>query len=146
MKVQDLMRTNVLIVSPETPLLRINETLHHFQSDYAIVAEGKKLMGFVTYKDLFRQLLPSYAEVMEDANYWLMPESMESRVEPLRRKPVREIMTTKLITASKNTPVVNAGALMMANDVDQMPVVENDEVVGVISFRDITWGFLVKLK
>ena len=146
MKVTDLMRTNILIVSPETPLKKINETLHHFQSDYVIVAEGKKLLGIVTYSDLFRRLLPSYKEVMEDESYWLIPETMEGRVEPLKTKPVSEIMTTKLVTISKNTPAVNAGALMIAKKIKQIPVVENDELIGVISFRDITWGFLLKSK
>jgi len=71
---------------------------------------------------------------------------MEGRVEPLKTKPVSEIMTTKLVTISKNTPAVNAGALMIAKKIKQIPVVENDELIGVISFRDITWGFLLKSK
>lgn len=102
MKVADLMRTNLLTVSPKTPLKKINEVLHHFQSDYVIIANGKKLLGMLTYSDLFRHLLPTYQDVMENESFWLNPESMENRVDSLKNKPVEEIMQTDLITVQKS--------------------------------------------
>ncbi len=146
MKVAELMRTNVLTVAPDTPLRKVNEMLHHFLSDYVIVTEGKKVLGIVTYSDLFKQLLPSYAEVMEDETYWLNPESMESRAGALVQKSVKEVMTQKLISTWPEMPAVEAGAMMVAEKVKQLPVLENGELVGVISFRDITWGFLLRPK
>ena len=146
MKVDELMRTNVLTVAPDTPLRKVNEMLHHFLSDYVIVTEGKKALGIATYSDLFKQLLPSYEEVMEDETYWLNPESMESRASALVQKPVSQVMTKNLITTWPEMPLVEVGALMTAKKVKQLPVLENGELVGVISFRDITWGFLLRPK
>ena len=41
--------------------------------------------------------------------------------------------------------VVEAGSLMISKNVKQLPVIDgNNDLVGVISFRDITWGLLMK--
>jgi len=145
MKVSDLMRTFFLAVPPDTTLRKANELMHQFGSDYIIVTEGKKLLGMVTYSSLFRQILPSYDEIMQDETYWDNPESIEERVSDVSKKKVKEIMVTELIKIDPGMLVVKAGALMASRRIKQMPVIDsNNELVGVISFKDITWGFLIK--
>jgi CBS domain-containing protein len=54
-------------------------------------------------------------------------------------------MVTELIKIDPDMLVVEAGALMASRRIKQMPVIDsNNELVGVISFKDITWGFLIK--
>ena len=145
MKVSDLMRTFFLTVPPDTTLRKANELMHQFGSDYIIVTEGKKLLGMVTYSSLFRQILPSYAEVMRDESYWFDPSSIEKRVADISIKTVKEIMVPELINIHPDMPIVEAGALMASKKIKQLPVIDsNNELVGVISFKDITWGFLIK--
>jgi len=145
MKVSDLMRTFFLAVPPDTTLRKANELMHQFGSDYIIVTEGKKLLGMVTYSDLFRQVLPSYDEVMQDETYWFNPASIEERAADVSKKKVKEIMVKELIKINPGMLVVEAGALMASKKIKQIPVMDsNDDLVGVISFKDITWGFLIK--
>jgi len=145
MKVSDLMRTFFLAVPPDTTLRKANELMHQFGSDYIIVTEGKKLLGMVTYSSLFRQILPSYDEVMQDETYWFNPASIEERAADVSKKKVNEIMTKELIKINPGMLVVEAGALMASKKIKQIPVIDsNDDLVGVISFKDITWGFLIK--
>jgi len=145
MKVSDLMRTFFLAVPPDTTLRKANELMHQFGSDYILVTEGKKLLGIVTYSSLFRQILPSYDEVMKDETYWLDPASIEERVSDVSKKKVKEIMVTELIKIDPGMLVVEAGALMVSKKIKQLPVINsNGELVGVLSFKDITWGFLIK--
>ena len=145
MKVSDLMRTFFLAVPPNTTLRKANELMHQFGSDYIIVTEGKKLLGMVTYSSLFRQILPSYDEVMQDETYWHNPASIEERASDVSKKKVKDIMVTELIKIDPGMLVVEAGALMASKRIKQMPVLDsNNELVGVISFKDITWGFLIK--
>ena len=145
MKVSDLMRTFFLAVPPDTTLRKANELMHQFGSDYIIVTEGKKLLGMVTYSSLFRQILPSYDEVMQDETYWLNPASIEERAADVSKKRVKEVMVTDLIKIDPDMIVVKAGALMISKRIKQLPVIDdNDELVGVLSFKDITWGFLIK--
>jgi len=145
MKVSDLMRTFFLAVPADTTLKKANELMHQFGSDYIIVTEGKKLLGMVTYSSLFRQILPSYDEVMQDETYWLNPASIEERAADVSKKRVKEVMVTDLIKIDPDMIVVKAGALMISKRIKQLPVIDdNDELVGVLSFKDITWGFLIK--
>ena len=53
-------------------------------------------------------------------------------------------MQTKVITVEPDTPAVHAAALMVAHHVKQLPVVENGKLVGIVGYKDITWGFLLK--
>ena len=145
MKVSDLMRTFFLAVPPDTTLRKANELMHQFGSDYILVTEGEKLLGMVTYSSLFRQILPSYDEVMQDETYWFNPASIEERAADVSKKKVNEIMTKELIKINPGMLVVEAGALMASKKIKQIPVIDsNDDLVGVISFKDITWGFLIK--
>ena len=145
MIVSDLMRTFFLAVPPDTTLRKANELMHQFSSDYIIVTEGKKLLGMVTYSNIFRQILPSYDEIMQDDTYWLNPASIEERVSDVSKKTVKEIMVKELIKIHPDMLVVKAGALMASKRIKQMPVLDSkNELVGVISFKDITWGFLIK--
>jgi len=145
MKVSDLMRTFFLAVPPDTTLRKANELMHQFGSDYILVTEGEKLLGMVTYSSLFRQILPSYDEVMQDETYWHNPASIEERASDVSKKKVKDIMVTELIKIDPGMLVVEAGALMASRRIKQLPVIDsNNELVGVISFKDITWGFLIK--
>jgi CBS domain-containing protein len=144
MKVADVMRTNVVTVTAATPLRKINELLHRFNLSYIVIAEEGVVKGIMTYADLFRQILPSYDEFMQDESYWLNPEATEQRASDLVNKPVGEVMSRSVITVSPDMEAVRAGALMTAKKVKQLPVVKDGQLVGVVSLTDITWGFLMR--
>lgn len=69
---------------------------------------------------------------------------MEDRVTDIVNVPVEEIMTKKVITVSPHSHAIKAGAMMTAHHVKQLPVVENERVVGMISHTDIGWGLMMR--
>ncbi len=54
-----------------------------------------------------------------------------------RNTPVREIMTKEVVTTTRDNSVAKCMALMTDNDFRHLPVVENDEVIGMISIGDL---------
>ncbi|MCD6171303.1 MAG: CBS domain-containing protein [Thermoplasmata archaeon] len=58
---------------------------------------------------------------------------------------VKEIMTTPVITVKPEDRVIHARRLMMENDIARLPVVEEGEVVGIISDKEIAFS-LANLK
>lgn len=52
-------------------------------------------------------------------------------------KPITELMTTQVITCSPGDPVASIEGLMTANRFRHVPVMENNQLVGVISIGDV---------
>ena len=140
MKVKEVMNKEVKTILPNTPLQMVNQTFQKYNLSYLfVVNEKKEVEGIITYSDLFRLVLPSYQKVMQEGLIWLSPEVIEERARELMDKPVSEFMKRKIISADSNELVFKAGAEMIANNIKQMPVIENNKLVGVISFHDILW-------
>ena len=52
-------------------------------------------------------------------------------------KKVKEIMTTDVITTTCDVDVVNAFEMLMEHKISSLPVVENDELLGIITATDV---------
>ena len=145
MKVKQLMTRPVETISPETPLRRVNQLMQRYRlNDLVVVDEKDEVKGIITFSDLYRLILPAYDEVMKDDSIWLLPETLENKVTGLIDKPVKEVMTKKVITVSEDDLAIKAGSVMTAHKIKELPVVKNNKLVGVISYKDILWGFLMK--
>lgn len=145
MKVSDVMTKHFLAVGPETPICKVQALLIRYHLNDVLVADSEnKLLGIVTYGDICCKLLPDYDELMKDNSYFLNPELIEDRLVDIMDLPVKEIMTTNVITTEPDAFSIKAGALMTAKKIKQIPVIENNQLVGVISRTDITWGLMMK--
>ena len=145
MKVRELMSPAVVAVDPKTPLRKILELmLRRHLNDVLVVDGEQRLAGIVTYSDLSRKILPTERELMEHEEYMIQPESMEDRISDVTNVAVGTAMTRHVITVAPDTEVLKAGALMTAHHIKQLPVVEGERIVGIISHTDIGWGLMMQ--
>ena len=145
MRVSELMNPRVAKVGPRTPLAEILELmLRSHLNDVVVVDRKDKLLGIVTYGDLSRRLLPTQQELVDHEEYLIDPGLMEDRVVDIANVPVEEIMTKKVTTVPPEFHAIKAGALMTARHVKQLPVVQGDKLVGMISHTDIGWGLMMR--
>lgn len=142
MKVEDIMNRRPVTVGPEATLRDIAQIMLRFHLNDVLVAEGERLLGIITYKDIFRKLLPDDSEVTEHATRWTDPDAIEDRLLAVARMPAKNMMTTRLHTVSPRTSAIHAGSLMNARQVKQLPVIEDGKLVGIVSYTDITWGLM----
>jgi signal-transduction protein with cAMP-binding, CBS, and nucleotidyltransferase domain len=82
-----------------------------------LVTVGGRIEGIVTERDYLRRI------------------TLEGRTD--KDTPVREIMSSPLIVVTMQTSVDECMAVMTDRRIRHMPVVENGEVVGVISIGDV---------
>jgi len=95
------------------------------------VLDGKTLVGIVTDRDL-RQAAPSPATTLEvhELNYLL------------ERLKIEAIMTKKVITVAPMTSLRDAAKLLFAHKIGCLPVVEHEELVGIITEGDILRAYV----
>jgi CBS domain-containing protein len=50
---------------------------------------------------------------------------------------VKDVMSTRVVCISPEASIIEAASLMEKNDVNRLPVVENDKLVGIIAREDL---------
>jgi acetoin utilization protein AcuB len=137
MKITEIMTKKVHTISPEKTLLECADAMDARKLNGLVVTENGKVAGVITKADIFRSILPSYADIMEDAVEMTRLEFIEERINRLNDVHVKSVMTTPPITIESDFPVVKAGSLMIARRVKQLPVVDGDRLVGIVTLTDV---------
>lgn len=138
MKVKDLMLTDFITLSPNTTYQEAVSLLYKNNITGAPVINGKnEIVGYVSEKDLFRILYPYYQSFYEHPENYANGEKREEKAHEIRFHAVETFMNKSPITVEPDTPIMNAGALMLARRVHQLPVIENNKIVGMISREQI---------
>jgi len=138
MKVRELMKKDVIVIKKGASYQEVSKILVDNKiSGAPVVDEEGKIIGVVSEKDLFRAIYPGYSEFYESPESHLDFEKLEEGAKSTGDKKVEEFMSTRLIIADPETPVLKIGALMVASGIHRVPVVENGKVVGMVSRRDI---------
>ncbi|MCP3985923.1 MAG: CBS domain-containing protein [bacterium] len=90
-----------------------------------VVEEDGRLAGVVSQRDLFYGALA-----------WSLGQGSEAHQRSLEALPVKQVMTTNLAVAEPDLPLARAAALMVEHKVGCLPVIEHDQVVGILTEGD----------
>lgn len=113
-----------------------------------VVDQHKKLLGIVSKEDLLKKLYPNYLDLVDDFSKASDFQEMEDKVKDLIYVSAQEIMNTHVIFTRGDTPVMRVLSRMIAQKVDQLPVLSDDDIViGMITKGDVFKGlFKTQLK
>jgi len=137
MKISEIMSKDVSTTGPGATLKECLELLEKQRHNGLVVVDGDKVVGVVTKADIFRAILPSQGDICEEELYMKDPEYIEERIFKCLDVKVENIMGTPPVTLSANERIIKAGSTMLLRRIKQIPVVDNDSLVGVISLSDI---------
>jgi len=87
---------------------------HDFGS--IVVVEGKKPVGIITERDITKQVIKGKG---------------------LLKEIVKNVMTKALVTAPPTLPVQDAFELMLKNKIRRLPIIENNNLVGIVTGKDL---------
>ncbi len=126
MFVGERMSRHVISVTPDTP---INEALAMFRKEHirrAPVMKDGKMLGIVSERDLLNAS-PSQATSLSiwELNYLI------SKV------TVKNVMSKKVLTVDKDTPIEEAARMMADQKIGGVPVMDSGKVVGIITETDL---------
>ncbi|AGC69659.1 cystathionine beta-synthase domain-containing protein [Thermoclostridium stercorarium subsp. stercorarium DSM 8532] len=117
MKVRDVMTKSVVTVSPDTTIKEVAELMQKHNVGAIPVVDQSGLKGIVTDRDL-------------------VVRNIASGKDPFST-PVREIMTSQVATVSPDDDVQSVTKIMASKQVRRVPVVENQQLIGMLSLGDI---------
>lgn len=143
MKVKDIMSKKVVKVSPKDTFTRVSllifsKSFKRKFSSVPVVDEKGKLVGLVTEKDILVKLYPTQTELIEDFFSASKISIIEEKIKEIAQTPIEKIMTKNPLVIDPEMPIFKAGALMLAERVRRMPVVDKKgKLVGIISQGDI---------
>jgi len=109
------MSRTLLTVAPEDPLKEMAERMVSRDVGAALVTEGEKLVGIVTERDVLRAVARGIDEGTR----------------------VADLMTPDPETMEPDESTQHAAVLMIHGGFRHLPIVEGDEVVGMLSIRDL---------
>jgi CBS-domain-containing membrane protein len=146
MKVSDIMTTTVVTVTTKSSFKNLWKIL--FQNKVnalPVVDQKKKLQGIITKDDLLKKLYPDYKDIADDFDSAINFDAMEEKMEEVISITAQDLMNTRVIFTRDDTPAMRALSRMIVRKVNQLPVVDEDDIVtGVITKGDVFYALFKK--
>ncbi len=138
MKVADVMSKQVDYVTKNTSVKDVCRLIFGRGINGVPVRDGKKVVGFITERDVVSKFYPSIQEYVEDPVNTADFEAMEEKVSEIFKMSAEKIMSRNPITVTPETPLLHAQSLMFVHKISRLPVVNDDgNLIGIISKGDI---------
>ena len=132
MAVKDFMTRKVVYISPDTTVAHAADMMREQNLHRLPVIENDQLVGLVT-EGTIAEASPSKATSLSiyEMNYLL------------NKTKVGDVMIRDVITVSQFASLEDATYLMLKHKVGILPVLDNEQLFGVITDRDIFKAFLI---
>ena len=137
MKLKEIMKHPVTTVKSEATLKECGDLLQEHNINGAPVVDNDHVVGVITRADIFRSILPRYPEIYKDEQQLMDLEYIEARIDKVSKLKVSEVMVSPAMTLDEETSVLKAGSILTLRRIKQMPVMEADKLVGIITLKDI---------
>jgi acetoin utilization protein AcuB len=130
MKVAQIMTRKLITVSPDESVERAVQLLRQRGVRHLLVLSDDELVGIVSDRDIKRAMDPQRAKRRKLLNIG----GLFFLLEPIA---VREIMTRDVVSIGPNASIKEAATVMVAERFGALPVVDNGELVGIITETDL---------
>jgi CBS domain-containing membrane protein len=126
MKVKDIMVRDVATLDLNDELTLADDIMKLGRIRHLPVVDEGRLVGIISQRDLFKASLASAMGFGEKA-----------KREFMKTVAVKEVMVDHVITVSPEEDIKKAGRVMLEKKIGCLPVIEGDELVGLITETDI---------
>ena len=144
MNVGDAMKTDIETIQAKSTFLEAASIFSQSHaSDLMVVDEEQKFLGVLSEGDLIRRALPDFQEMLSQGQG--MSGGLDAFLERGQEMADESIDTLVIhapISMTSNMPLIKAATVMTAKQIRRLPVVDDGQLVGVISRSDVCWALL----
>lgn len=131
-KVAKIMTTELVLLNLNDDLYKAERLFNKHKIRHIPVTDGKRIVGILSMTDLMRI---SYADVIDEDD-----DTVESVVYNMFKLP--QVMTRVPQTIAADATIKEAASLLSTREFHALPVVDNDELVGIVTTTDVIRYFL----
>ena len=149
LKAKDLMTRDILSVTPDTEIVKAAKILLKNRiNGMPVIDDSGKLVGILCQSDLVAQQkripIPSVFTLLESFVPLTSMKRIDKEVEKIAALSVKQAMTPNPVTVGPETEIEDVAKLMVDNKYHTLPVMEGNEVVGIIGKEDVLKTLLPK--
>jgi acetoin utilization protein AcuB len=126
MRIVDIMKRRVATIEMDDTLETVHEIFAAAPFHHLLVIEEGRLVGILSDKDLYKALSP-----------YLGSSSENQRDRDTLQRRVHQVMTREPVTVSPELSVSQACELLLAHGISCLPVLENGQIIGIVTWRDL---------
>lgn len=138
MKVRDVMTTNPVCVTPDTPVAEIAELLLAKRISAVFVIDDSGVpLGVVSEVDLMHRSETGTEEALSSRRWWLRlvasPAALATEYAKTHGRRAQDVMTSPVFSVAEDMRLDEVATLLETRRIKRVPVVRNERVVGVVS-------------
>jgi len=140
LKASDVMSGDVVSISPKATVIKAAKLmLQNRVSGLAVLDDNGWLVGVVSEADLLRR--PEIGTQVVDCDGTLEPQEASHFLKSYGRY-VEDVMTTKVASVVKNTPLAEVADMLETMRLKWVPVTEHGKLVGRVSRAGVLRAFV----
>lgn len=140
--VKDIMKTDIISVSPETEITYATKLLlENHINGVPVIDKNGKLVGIICQSDVIAQQkklpIPSFFSFLDGFISLSSMKNLEKEVKKISAIAVSQAMTPNPVTVRPDTVIEVVAALMVDSNYHTIPVVEGGKLVGIVGKEDV---------
>ena len=136
--VENIMTKEVVSVPPGTPIRDVIDMFCENDVSYLpIVAHNGTFLGEITVLEILKLGIPNYAQMIGNMNFLKAFEPMEELLAKEDKLFAKDVMEPPTNSFTKQTSIVEAVFTFTKTRKRQIPVLENQQLAGVVSYMDV---------
>jgi len=146
--VRDYMKKKVIFFKPNDSIFDAAQVLSKHHISGGPVVDGKKVVGVISETDIIEYMKLNIAsrrvDTAEPHVLALLIASIardrlgvKKELERLSKIQVKDLMSTHVVSISSDQNILEAATVIEKNDIERLPVIDNDKLVGIITRADL---------
>jgi CBS domain-containing protein len=153
--VEDFMNKDVIYVSPEDTIFQAAKIFSQLNIAGAPVVDNEKVVGVISISDIIRFIdiklgkLPKIETpglstlLLALVQMKKMNLDFQKELTKITSSKVNEVMSKNVITISSDASIIEVAEIMEKHDVNRLPVVNNEKLVGIVARADIIKALII---